>query len=175
MTDAVQFSPVRRRWGAALMTGEITLGGEPVTGLAARHVAQRGACLVPAGRQLFSDLTVEENLHLGLHGTGVRGTSAVAARQAGQLSSGQQQMVAISRALVREPKVPLLDEPSLGLASLLVTEILGVLQQLARAGATILLANDEVSRHYLGTASDPVEIGHQRALPAGLREPLLTD
>jgi branched-chain amino acid transport system ATP-binding protein len=141
--------------------GRIKLHDGEITGLPAHVVARRGLCLVPAGRQLFADLSVADNLRVGLHGLGLTGTAEAARtdrvyelfpilreftdRKAGLLSGGQQQMLAIGRALVREPEVLLLDEPSLGLAPMLVSQILRTVSGLAADGVAILLAEQNAA------------------------------
>ncbi len=136
-----------------LAGGEILLGGRPVAGRP-EDVARSGVALVPEGRHIFADLTVEENLRLGLAGRRsregiaedldwVRGLFPVVAdfgaRKAGLLSGGQQQQLAIARALVARPDVLLLDEPSLGLAPSVVDTLFETLAQVRERGVTILL------------------------------------
>jgi branched-chain amino acid transport system ATP-binding protein len=143
------------------VTGAVRLNGEDVSALDAADRTRRGICLVPAGRQVFAELTVRQNLVLGLHGTRVRGAqreerlaevvalfpilAEFADRQAGLLSGGQQQMLAIARALVRRPAFLLLDEPSLGLAPQVVAQILSVLSGLTEAGMGVLLAEQNAT------------------------------
>jgi len=136
-----------------LARGEILLHGEPLRG-APEDVARAGVALVPEGRHIFGALTVEENLRLGLAGRRssdgveadldwVRGLFPVVAdfakRQAGSLSGGQQQQLALARALVARPDVLLLDEPSLGLAPTVVETLFETLGTIRRYGVTILL------------------------------------
>jgi branched-chain amino acid transport system ATP-binding protein len=138
------------------MTGKIIFNGQDVSALDAAERTRRGMSLVPAGRQVFPDLTVRQNLILGLHGTNIRSAERedrinevikvfpilndFKDRRAGLLSGGQQQMLAIARALIRRPTALLLDEPSLGLAPQIVTQILAVISQLTKSGMGVLLA-----------------------------------
>ena len=136
-----------------LSRGEILLGGRPLRGNP-EDIARSGVALVPEGRHIFASLTVRENLRLGLAGRRsaegvaedlewVQGLFPVvedfAGRQAGTLSGGQQQQLAIARALVARPDVLLLDEPSLGLSPMIVETLFETLAQLRDHGVTILL------------------------------------
>jgi branched-chain amino acid transport system ATP-binding protein len=137
--------------------GAITFDGQDIVRMSAPEVVELGIVQVPEGRQLFSALTVTENLRLGFHRLRQRRASALfrerldyvyelfpklkerADQRAITLSGGEQSMVAIGRALMADPKLLLLDEPSLGLAPIVVERMFNVLQVLRRSGLTILL------------------------------------
>ncbi|MGH3013056.1 MAG: ABC transporter ATP-binding protein [Gaiellaceae bacterium] len=134
--------------------GEIRHAGRPLAGLGTDAIVRSGVALVPEGRQIFPELTVEENLRLGLVGRRSRDgaeedLARVAAlfpvvaedrlRPAGVLSGGQQQQLAIARALVARPDLLLLDEPSLGLAPAVVDDVFAALAEIRESGVTILL------------------------------------
>jgi len=138
-------------------SGSITLRGQELAGLPAHRVATQGIVMVPEGRHLFADQTVTDNLLLGTRCRRPPATREViagdlqkefdrfprmrerASQLAGTLSGGEQQMVAISRALMGRPRILLMDEPSLGLAPLLVREVFASIQRLRDEGVTILL------------------------------------
>lgn len=145
-------------------SGSILLDGTDVTAIRPERRVAAGIVLVPEGRRLFPSLTVEENLQVG--GTRARpGPWTIGAvydlfewmrerrsQLAAQLSGGEQQAVAIGRALVANPRVLLLDELSLGLAPVVVRRIYGLLPQLLESGITVLLVEQDVSQA-LGVAS----------------------
>jgi branched-chain amino acid transport system ATP-binding protein len=140
--------------------GEVRLGGRSLLGRRPEDVARAGVALVPEGRRIFAELTVEENLRLGLAGRrdGKRAEGLARAyelfpvvrefreRQAGALSGGQQQQLAIARALAAEPELLLLDEPSLGLAPQLVDVVFEALQEIRGRGLAILLVEQRAQR-----------------------------
>jgi branched-chain amino acid transport system ATP-binding protein len=132
--------------------GTVVLDGRDLTGLGAETVVRAGIGLVPERRQMFGELSVERNLELGAYIHGGAGKDELErvltlfprlrerrAQRAGTLSGGEQQMVAIARGLLADPRVLLLDEPSLGLAPRVVTEIFEALARVNAAGTTIVL------------------------------------
>ena len=147
--------------GAAPVTGgDVRLDGRSLVGRRPEDVARRGVALVPEGRRIFGELTVEENLRLGLAARRARRNGAglgrayelfpvlreFRSRQAGVLSGGQQQQLAIGRALVADPAVLLLDEPSLGLAPKIVDVVFEALAQIRDAGLAVLLVEQRAQR-----------------------------
>ncbi|BCV23183.1 ABC transporter ATP-binding protein [Moorella sp. Hama-1] len=134
--------------------GSITYQGRDLKGLPAPAIVQLGISQVPEGRRIFPNLTVQENLELGAYlrrdREGISKSMAEVFQRfprlqerrkqmAGTLSGGEQQMLAISRALMSRPRLMLLDEPSMGLAPLLVQEIFNIIREINRQGTTILL------------------------------------
>jgi len=141
-------------------SGAILIDGTDVTGRAARDRVRMGLCQVPEGRRVFPAMTVLENLELGAY---LRKRSPEIAQDlevvyqrfpvladrrkqlAGTLSGGEQQMLAIGRAIMNRPKILLLDEPSMGLAPLFVQEIFDIIKQINETGTTILLVEQNAN------------------------------
>ncbi|CAL8980881.1 High-affinity branched-chain amino acid transport ATP-binding protein LivF [Rhodoplanes serenus] len=141
--------------------GRIVFDGEPMTAARPHQMARRGLAHVPMGRQLFPNLTVRENLLLGAWLPAARAARDAAlgrvealfpelarraGARAGTLSGGQQQMVAIARALMLGPKLMIMDEPSLGLSPLLVKEVMAAIRRVAETGMPILLVEQNVKQ-----------------------------
>jgi branched-chain amino acid transport system ATP-binding protein len=171
------------------MTGSIKLDGAEISGLPTDAIIARGLVLVPEGRQLFAELNVEENLRMGAYGV-ERGRNwradlasvyalfpQLAARRrqaAATLSGGEQQMVAIGRALMARPSIMLLDEPSLGLAPLLVREIFSLLAEINRRPVTVLLV-EQNARQALRIANKAYVLEKGRVTVSGPAERLMAD
>lgn len=150
-------------------SGEVLFQGEDITGKQPYQLVEKGLCLVPEGRRVFPSMTVLENLEMGAYTVGSRQEAVVSERiekvfnlftglkdrkrqKAGTLSSGEQQMLAIGRALMLNPKLLLLDEPSLGLSPNYVETVFEKMKEINREGTTILLVeqNAQMALEYAG-------------------------
>ena len=139
-------------------TGEVLVDGEQVTGWPTARIVERGVSMVPENRRLFKRMTVRENLEIGAY---LRSDDLSAdydrifemfprlkeriGQKAGTLSGGEQQMVAVGRALMARPKVLLMDEPSMGLAPVLVAQNFEIIQRINQAGATVLVVEQNAN------------------------------
>ena len=134
-------------------SGKILYNGEDITGKPSKYMVEKGLILVPEGRLIFPDMTVLENLKIGAYLRNDRDVEADIQRMyalfprlkerawqmAGTLSGGEQQMLAVGRALMSKPKLLMMDEPSLGLAPLVVKDIFSIIRTIRDSGVTVLL------------------------------------
>jgi len=141
--------------------GTVSFRGQRIDGLRCEAIVRRGISHVPEGRELFPELTVLENLKMGAYARTDKSAIQAALERAyacfpilaerrsqlaGTLSGGEQQMLAIGRALMAEPALMLLDEPSLGLAPMLVEEIFGIIREIHGGGTTVLLVEQNANK-----------------------------
>ncbi len=156
--------------------GTIRFQGENVTGLPAYRLVERGLVLVPEARQLWPQMTVRENLEMGAYGKEARAyrketlhtvlemfpiLEKRAHQNAGTLSGGEQQMCAIGRGLMARPRLLMLDEPSLGLAPMLVRQVFAALKEINGRGVTVLLVEQNVHQALaLANRGFVLETGH---------------
>jgi branched-chain amino acid transport system ATP-binding protein len=161
--------------------GTVTFDGARIDGHRPSEIVERGLAMVPEGRNLFRDMTVEENLMMGAHVPRVRKRArqrvaqmyerfatlpGLAKRYAGTLSGGQQQIVAIARALMSEPSILLMDEPSLGLSPKITLEIFALVRQIGADGTSVVLVEQNVT-HALALASRAYVISEGRSVMEG--------
>ena len=169
--------------------GRIRFQGEDITGVAAHNVVKRGLVLIPEARHLFPFMSVMANLELGGYAPQARSQRretlemvfalfpALAERRnqlAGSLSGGEQQMCAIGRGLMAQPKLLILDEPSLGLAPMMVKKTLDVVREINEKGTTILLVEQNV-QHALAMASRGYVLENGMIVMSGSGRDLLAD
>jgi branched-chain amino acid transport system ATP-binding protein len=168
--------------GLAQGRGRVALAGEEITKLSTHRIVQRGVGYVPEDRDVFAGLTVEENLRLAERNGGARYDlvwelfpmlRSHLGQRAGTLSGGEQQMVAIARALLNENRVLLIDEPSKGLAPNLVTEVARVLERAAELTTVLLVEQNLGVVHRL--ARDAVVLDQGRVVHIGPAKELLED
>jgi len=170
-------------------SGRIVMAGTDVTRVAAHRVCRHGLAIVPEGRRIFPEMTVSENLALGAYRPEARRVRAErlgwvhelfprllerATQRAGSLSGGEQQMLAIGRALMAAPRLLLMDEPSLGLAPVIVDEVFEVVRTINAAGVSVLLVEQNVQRA-LELASRGYLLSEGRIVLEGTSATLLAD
>jgi branched-chain amino acid transport system ATP-binding protein len=170
-------------------TGDIALDGQSVSGLPAYERVSRGLVLVPERRRLFPFMTVLENLEIGAYSPAARSVSRASLQEvyallpvlaerskqmAGSLSGGEQQMLAIGRALMAKPRVLLLDEPTEGLAPMYVKLLFDVIKNLRNHGLTVFIVEQNV-HHVLKTADYAYVLENGRLVMGGRGEDLLND
>lgn len=170
--------------------GRILLDNKDITNVASHQRVGLGVAMSPEGRGVFADQTVRENLMLGAYSrkSDPAATAAAIEREfkrfprlrerqdqlSGTLSGGEQQMLAISRALMSDPRLLLLDEPSLGLAPLIIKDIFNAIRQLREAGLTILLV-EQMAKQALGVADRAYVLETGRITAEGTGRALLND
>jgi branched-chain amino acid transport system ATP-binding protein len=183
-------STLRAICGLVARSGRVRYRGEDLGGTPTFELPRKGLVMVPEGRGIFPRLTVEENLAMGAYARADAGIAADIERQyemfprlaerrrqtAGTLSGGEQQMLAIARALMARPKLLLLDEPSMGLAPMLVARIFDIVREIAAQGVTILLVEQNARlaleiahRGYVMESGAIALAGEARALLADAR------
>ncbi|MDR7482033.1 MAG: ABC transporter ATP-binding protein [Armatimonadota bacterium] len=167
--------------------GTVEFLDAPITGLPPDRVCERGIAIVPEGRRVFGDLTVQENLELGAFTARARGRARETmehvlglfprlrerlGQRAGSLSGGEQQMLAIGRALMSNPRLLLMDEPSLGLAPVMADVVFGFVGEIRRLGVSVLLVEQNAVRA-LAVADRAAVMERGRVVLQGTREELM--
>jgi branched-chain amino acid transport system ATP-binding protein len=169
------------------VSGRVTLDGGDITGLAAHRVVRRGVVLVPEGRRVLGPLSVAENLRIGAYTAPGKAAETVervhemfpilrdrAGSAAGLLSGGEQQMLAFGRALMSQPRVMLLDEPSMGLAPAVVDTILAKVREIADSGIGVLMVEQNAEAG-LDVADDVVAVARGEVVFRGTADRARSD
>ena len=168
-------------------SGSLYMAGADIAGIPAHGFCERGIAIVPEGRRLFASMSVEENLDIGCYRAAARAQRAASleavyrrfpvlrerrAQPAGQLSGGQQQMVAIGRALMARPRLMLFDEPSLGLAPAIVDAMFAIIRDIRKEGVAVLLVEQNVQKS-MEIAAAAYVLEHGRIVASGKPADLL--
>lgn len=169
-------------------SGQITFEGEELSSLNTPDIMRKGLAIVPEGRRVFSGMTVEENLFMGSYFRSKEDAEKTAQhvlelfprleerykQRAGTMSGGEQQMLAIGRAMMSKPRMLLLDEPSLGLAPIIIQQIFDIIQRLRDEGVTIFLVEQNANQA-LRIADRGYVLENGRIVKSDTGENLLTD